>query len=228
VSLLCPAPRTDYADGRHPLPLFLNKLETRRDGIRTTAETMLISNLQSWLSSEMFGGLADALETQVIAGDGVGENFTGIFSVSGTTAVPFAVDVPTTLKSAVTALQVIGEVPNAWVMNPSDAQAIDLTRWGTAGGWLSEGYGGGGVVGDSSNIFGSDGLLRVVSNSVPAGTALLADWSKLSLYVREDANLAIDASGDLFTCNMFIACCEMRCVSAVLRPSAFRIVDITP
>jgi HK97 family phage major capsid protein len=184
------------------------------------------SNLQSWLTSEMFGGLADALEAQIVAGDGSGENFDGILSVSGTTAVPFATDVPTTLRSAVTALQLIGEVPNAWVMHPSDAQAIDLLRWGTAGGLLTEGYAGGGGEGTSSNIFGST-LQRVVCKSIPPGTAVLADWSKMALYERESANLAIDVGGDLFARNQFICRAEMRAVSAVLRPSAFAVVDLT-
>ena len=184
------------------------------------------SNLQSWLTAEMFGGLADALEAQVIAGDGVGENFDGILTVPGTTQVPFTVDAATTLRGAVTALQVIGEIPDAWVLNPADAGEIDLGRWGTSGGFLTEGYEGGGGEPSSNNIFGSGVSQRVVSNSIPAGTAVLADWSKLALYIREDANLAIDASGDLFTHNQFIARCEMRAVSAVLRPSAFAVVDL--
>ena len=182
------------------------------------------TQVSSWLASEMFGGLSDALEAQVIAGSGSGEDFTGLLVVPGTTAVPFATDVTTTLRSAVTALQAIGEVPSAWVMNPADAQAADLARWGTAGGWLSGGYEGSGP-GDSSNIFGSASQ-RVISNSVPVGTAILGDWSKLALYVRQSANLMIDASGDLFQKNLFIARAEMRCVSAVLRPSAFAIVDL--
>jgi HK97 family phage major capsid protein len=186
------------------------------------------SNLQSWLTSEMFGGLADALESQVIAGDGQGENFDGILVVPGTTQVPFDTDAVTTLRSAVTALQVIGETPNAWVVNPADAAEIDLARWATQGGFLSEGYEGGGGAPSSNNIFGSGVSQRVVSNSIPAGTAVLADWSKLALYIREDSNLAIDASGVLFTKNEFIARCEMRAVSALLRPSAFAVVDLVP
>ena len=42
----------------------------------------------------------------------------------------------------------------------------------------------------SNNIFGTD-VKRVVSNSVPVGKAILGDFSKLRVYVREDAQLAI-------------------------------------
>ena len=102
----------------------------------------------------------------------------------------------TTLRSAITALQSVGEVPNGWVLHPSDAAAIDLSRWGTAGGLLVGGFESGGDP-SSANIFGPNAR-RVVSTSVPAGTAVLGDWSKLRVYVREDTQLAIDASGELF------------------------------
>lgn len=183
------------------------------------------TNVQSWLTAEMFGGLADALEEQIISGDGLGENFVGILEAPGTTAVPWDTDPATTLRSAVTALQTIGEQPTAWVVSPQDAAEIDLGRWGTAGGFLTGGFESGGVP-SSSNIFGAVSQ-RVVSNSVPVGTAVLADWNQLALYVREQANLALDASAEFFRHNTFIARAEMRCVSAVLRPSAFAIVDLT-
>jgi hypothetical protein len=51
----------------------------------------------------------------------------------------------------------------------------------------------------SNSIFGPDSdIKRVVSKSVPQGTALLGDFTKLRLYVRQDAHVDIDASGTLF------------------------------
>jgi hypothetical protein len=55
----------------------------------------------------------------------------------------------------------------------------------------------------------------------------LGDFSKLRVYVRQDATLAIDASGVLFTKNEFIARGEGRFGIGVLRPSAFAIADLT-
>jgi HK97 family phage major capsid protein len=182
----------------------------------------------SWLTNEMVGGVLDGLEAQIIAGDGSGENMTGLLHAAGTTAVSFTTDVLTTLRSAVTALQVLGEIPTGWALNPADAQAIDLTRWSTAGGFLSGGYGHdtGNGFGTSSNIFGPD-VKRVVSNSVPAGTAILGDFTKLRVYVRQDAHMDVDASGVLFTKNQFIARGEGRFGIGLLRPSAFAICDLT-
>lgn len=188
------------------------------------------SELQSWLASEMINGVLDGLEAQIIAGDGTGEDMLGLLATPGTTAVPFDTDVATTLRSALTALQVIGEVPNGWALHPEDAQAIDLVRAAPADGpFLSEGYQTGVAPGQnpsSNNIFGPD-VRRVISTSVPQGTAILGDFSKLRVYVRQDANLAIDASGELFTKNLFIARGEGRFGIGVLRPSAFAIADLT-
>jgi hypothetical protein len=110
-----------------------------------------------------------------------------------------------------------------------DAQAIDLARWGTSSGFLSEGHATGVAPGgdpSSNNVFGTD-VKRVVSNSVPAGTAILGDFTKLRIYVREEAHLDVDASGVLFTKNALVARGEGRFGIGVLRPGAFAICDLT-
>jgi HK97 family phage major capsid protein len=183
----------------------------------------------SWLQSEMVAGVLDGLEHQIVSGDGTGENMLGLLNTPGTTQVSFNTDAVTTLRGALTALQVKGETPTGWVLHPADAEAVDLLRWGASGGFLSEGYETGVTPGDypsSNNIFGT-GLKRVVTPSVPVGTGILGDFTKLRVYVRQDAHLDIDASGDLFTKNQFIARGEGRYGIGVLRPSAFAICDLT-
>ena len=183
------------------------------------------ADVVEWLRSEMVEGVLDAVEAQVIGGDGTGENLTGVLEIAGTTAVPFATDVVTTLRKAVTALQKKGEHPNAWVLNPDDAEAIDLAKEASGGvGFLTDGYTNRNA--SSGNVFG-DGITRVVSNSVPAGTAILADWTRAKLEVREDVRLDVDTSGDNFTINAATFRAETRVGMAHLRPSAFAIVDLT-
>src|SRR5204862_2775132 len=82
-----------------------------------------VAGLQNWLASEMAEGVLDALEAQVIAGDGTGENFTGLLTVAGTRAQAFATDVITTVRKAFTTLQTVGEQPNAVVLSLADAEA---------------------------------------------------------------------------------------------------------
>lgn len=178
-----------------------------------------------WLRAEMVEGLLDAVEAQVNGGGGTGEDLTGILTIAGTTAVPFATDLPTTLRKAVTAMQKKGERPNAWVLNPDDAELIDLAKEGTGGiGFLTDGYTNRNA--SSDNVFG-DGIARVVSNSVPAGTAVLADWSKAKLMVREDVRLDVDTSGDNFAKNAATFRAETRVGLAHLRPASFAVVDLT-
>ena len=176
----------------------------------------------SWLQSEMVQGVLDGLEAQIVNGSGTGEDMLGLLKEPGTTTVPFNTDPITTLRSAVTALQVLGEVPNGWALNPVDAQAVDLERWGTAGGFVTEGYATGVTPGadpSSNNIFGAD-VRRVVSNSVPVGTAILGDFTRLKIYVRQDAHMDVDASGPLFATNEFVARGEGRYGIGILRPSS--------
>lgn len=186
-----------------------------------------VEGLQQWLATEMAEGVLDALERQIITGNGAGENFLGVRGVAGRTQVPFATDVPTTMRNALSAMQLLGETPNAVVMDPTDADTIDLTRWGASGGLLVPGGYANSGDSASANIFGGPEITRVISPSVPAGTALLADWSTIRLYVREQINVLLDMSGDLFKSNQFIARGEGRFGVGVLRPSAIADIDLT-
>jgi HK97 family phage major capsid protein len=179
----------------------------------------------AWLESEMTEGVLDALEAQVITGSGSGENMTGLLTVAGTNAIAFNTSVPITLRKAVTALQNTGVKPNAWLLNPVDVEAIDLLRYSTdpeavsPQKYLLDGYVNG--IANSANIFGDESIARVTSTSVPAGTAILGDWSQLKLYVREDMRLDVDAGGALFTNNSAVLRAEMRAVVGHLRPASF-------
>ncbi|MGV0795645.1 phage major capsid protein [Mycolicibacterium elephantis] len=181
--------------------------------------------LRMWLDSEMREGVLDALESQIISGSGTGEDMTGILVAAGTTAVPFDTNIWTTLRSALTAAQVAGERPTAWVVSPQDAATLDLTLETSGSGFLLDGVNASNA--GSGNVFG-DTLPRVVSPSVPTGTAILADWSRLRLYVREDVRVDIDASGpDLFDKNLVKMRAEGRFNIGILRPSAFFVCDLT-
>jgi HK97 family phage major capsid protein len=185
--------------------------------------------IATWLADEMSEGVYDALEHQALAGDGTGENIRGVLATTGTTAVPFTTDVVTTLRSAITAMQNLGETPTGWALNPVDAQGIDLLRWGASGGLLTEGYETGVTPGSdpsSNNIFGV--IPRVVSPTVPVGTALLADWTKLKLFVHWQMQVMANAFGDsLFAANAVQLRAEMLVGVGVLRPKSFAVVDLT-
>jgi HK97 family phage major capsid protein len=176
----------------------------------------------------MAEGVYQGVEHQAISGDGTGENMVGVLHTAGTTQVPFNTDVPTSLRGAVTALQNLGEDPTGWVFHPNDAETLDLLRWGSAGGLLT-----GGVENDNGNGFGtSDNILgtarRVISPSVPQGTAILADWRQLKLFLNSQMMILANAFGDsLFQTNSVQLRGELLTGIGVLRPQAFAIVDLT-
>lgn len=179
------------------------------------------NNLVRFLDDEMREGVLQALETEIVSGDGTGEHMTGIFNVSGSTVVPWSTNLFTTIRKARTAMQVLNERPNAWVMHPSDLELVDLTV-DSSGRYYLTGGGGDAAV---DALFG--GLPRIPSTAVPAGTALLGDFTQATLYVREDVRLDADRSGTLFDKNQVKLRAEGRFGFAVLRPQAFAEVDLT-
>ncbi len=174
------------------------------------------------LDSQLRNGVLSALENQVVAGDGTGENFTGLLTLTGVTNVAFTGDVLTTIRRAVTVLQGKNETPTAWVFNPNDAEAISLTREGGATGAFLFGsdYA-------EAAVFGGVGT-AIVSSAVPEGKAFLADWRQLRIGVREVENtLAATQSGDLFETNRVKVRAEGRYGFKPLRPQAVAVVNLT-
>lgn len=175
------------------------------------------SALEALLSSEMFRGVNQAVEAQVISGTGLGENMTGILTTAGTVAVPYDTSVYNTLRKARTALAVREEVPTAWAFSLADAESLDMYRDGNGRFYGSD-------VDDV--IFGN--LPKITIPGIPAGVAILADWSQCKLFVREAVKLDADRSGANFTTNSVVLRAEGRYGFGVLRPQAFAIVDLTP
>jgi HK97 family phage major capsid protein len=173
------------------------------------------------LDAQMRTGVLRKVEEQLVSGDGLGENFTGILYTTGVTDVGFDTDALTTVRKARTALEAKGENPTAWVVNPSDVEAFDLIREdGATGGFLMNS-------GNYEAVFGR-GVSRVSSLAVPAGTAILADWSQLRLLVRQaEHTLAATQAGDLFARNQVMLRAEGRYGIELLRPQAFAVVDLT-
>jgi len=179
------------------------------------------AELSAILDSQMVSGVLSKVEQQIVAGTGVGEQFTGILTASGVNVVPFTTSILTTIRKARTALENKGETPNAWVLNPLDIETLDLMR--------ENGGGDGGFLMDApaaDMLFGY-GIARVPSLAVPAGTALLADWSQIKLKVRSDAQtLAATQAGNLWATNGVVLRSEGRYGVQLRRPSSFAVVRL--
>lgn len=173
-------------------------------------------DLERVLADDMAGGVEAALAEQIVNGDGTGANLTGIAHTVGITNVAYATDMLTTMRKARTTMFGLGELPTAWALSAADWETIELLK-DTTGRYLGPDL--------DDVIFGS--LPRVVVPGLTAGHAYLADWSACRIFLREQATLAADRSGELFTKNQVKLRVEGRFGFGVLRPQAFAKIALT-
>ena len=165
-------------------------------------------------------GLAEEVEDQVLSGNGIGENMTGILSESGTLSQAFDTDIITTLRKAMTQVKVSGlATPNAILINPADNEYFDLLSVGAAG------YVFGGPANSAQQTF--YGLPRVESSAVPVGTAIVADWREAVLLSRSPVTVQMsNQHSDFFLRGLVAVLATARAAFFVRRPAAFCITTI--
>ena len=187
--------------------------------------------LGQFLDFELRFGVLAAGEEQLLIGDGVGENLTGLMNTPGMTVQPYAGDVFTTMRRALTVQQRLANRPTAWVLSPEDWERIELTREnGATGGYLIDS----GPVDVARQRLWS--LPVVVSPAAPEGIGLLGDFAgSAEVYQREECLVTYTESmwvpgraGDIFATNQLVFRAEERLGLAVKRPSAFTELDLLP
>lgn len=137
----------------------------------------LVSAIRNWLATD----LNIAVDDQLLNGDGVGANLTGVLSVAvdtnteigagETIASPNLFDV---LRKAMTKMTVAGKgkfVPTHVVLNPADAEALDLTK-ASDGHYIMPPF----ISADGTRIKGATVIENV---GITAGTFLVGDFRHL-------------------------------------------------
>jgi len=202
--------------------------------VRTIAHYMVASRqvladaarLRSYIDGRLVYGLNLEFDSQMLYGDGLTENFTGLFTDAGVSTVgeiaagTNADDLPGAMidhvRSAITQLQ-LNEYynVNGLIMNPVDWQTIETAK-GSDGHyiWVTVPNG------------GESRLWRVpviVTNAVQAGDFLLGDWTMgATLYERESMAVRVaDQHADLFIKNGIVILGEERAAFAIELPKAF-------
>lgn len=180
-----------------------------------------VAALEGLINDELRADILEAEEAQILNGNGVGENFTGINAWSGVQTQAFATDLFTSIRKGITKARTVGRVnPTGIVVNPADAETIDLIK--DADGRFF--YGGPFSIGPRTLW----GLPIVESETQAAGEALLGDFSKAVIWDREQTTVTMtDSHADFFIRNMVAILAEERLAFAVTRPTAFVKVDIT-
>jgi HK97 family phage major capsid protein len=178
------------------------------------------AQIRGIIDNELRDDLNEELEDQIINGDGVGENFTGILNTAGILTFAWDTDMLTTIRKARTYLQVVGRSrATALLVHPYDAETMDLLK-DESGGFYFGGPAQGGV--------GQVWRVPVVeSETMTEGVGLMGDFRKAVLWDREEASITVsDSHEDFFIRNMIAILAELRAAFGVIRPTAFVEVDL--
>lgn len=191
------------------LPVTKRALSDARQ-IRMMIDAFLLANLE------------ETLDTQMISGDGVGENFLGLANTSGVQTQAWDTNIFRTLRKAKTKVRLIGRRnPTAYLLNPLDMETADLEQDGEGRYYL------GGPTGGSDNT----PLWRlpvVESEATPQGVGYVGDWRLAVIWDREESSVtATDSHENYFVRNLIAILAEMRAAFGILQPSAFVKIDLT-
>lgn len=177
--------------------------------------------MRTLIDSQLRYGLEFRLEDQIANGNGTGENLTGIINTSNILSQAKGSDtVADAIHKAITQIRLAYLEPNGVAMHPTDWELLRLSR-----------DGGGSVSASGSYLYGPPalavepriwGLDVAVTPAVPDDTAIVGDFTKAVLWLREGAQvLATDSHDDFFVKNLVAILAEMRAAFGVLLPSAF-------
>jgi len=173
------------------------------------------AQIRGIIDQELRDDLDEEFEDQVLNGDGIGENFTGILNTAGILAQAWDTDLLTTIRKARTTVQVTGRArPTAMICHPNDAETLDLLK-------DEDGrfYFGGPIDGGVQRVWR---VPLVECQTMTEGVGLMGDFRKCVVWDREQANIQVsDSHADFFIRNMIAILAELRAAMGVIRPSAF-------
>lgn len=174
-----------------------------------------VAALEGLINDELQADIAETEEDQILNGNGSGENFTGINNTSGIQTQTFSTDIFQSVRKAITKARTVGRVnPTALVVNPADAEKIDLAKDGQNRYY----YGGPEGIGPRTLW----GVPVIESESQAAGTGLLGDFAKAVVWDREQSTVTMtDSHADFFVRNLVAILAEERLAFGVTRPTAF-------
>lgn len=177
--------------------------------------------VESWINNRLVDGVRRRLQTQVLGGNGSGENFTGIYNTAGIGSIDRSVtgtDMIESLHKAITTIRTNAFVEPDFVgIHPNDWEAIRLLKASTAGTYQ---YGAPSEAGAQS-IWG---IPAIVHAAFTSGSPLVGRGSEATLFVREGLSVAAsDSHSDYFIKRQVALLATMRAAFAVTQPKAFAV-----
>jgi len=173
------------------------------------------ADLSRFLDTEMAFGIAQAVEEQAVNGNGTPPNFTGMLAVSGIQSQAFATDAVTSIRKAITGVEVLGYKPSGLVMNPTDFEALELLNVDAAHYALSTGAAVLPVDRAKMQVWG---VPVALSNTISEGTALLISEGAAGLVTDGVVDTRVGYVAGGFEKNEVVARVETRAAVEVYRP----------
>jgi HK97 family phage major capsid protein len=197
--------------------------------VATIAEWIPVTNqmladapgISSMINNQLLTHLQIALENQVISGNGTAPNMLGILTNPNIQTIGLGAGSGSAVDAALRAMTQVMVTglsnPTGSVWNPIDFEAIRLARENTA----SATYGG--YLMGPPNLTGPTtlwGRPAVVALGMPQDTALVADFTQMQLFDREQPSIRTGLANDDFLRNLQRILAELRAVFALFRPTA--------
>lgn len=179
------------------------------------------AQLETIANNYLTYAVQEELEDQIIAGNGSGENMTGIFNTGYVQAQAFDTDIITSIRKAIRKVETVGNSrASAVLLHPEDNEKVDLLLDGNDA-YLF----GGPATASTPTIWG---LPRVVSSAVPVGNAIVGDFRKAILWERQPLTVAMYPQHSDYAIKGLVAMvASARAAFGVLHPEAFCTVDLT-
>lgn len=195
---------------------------TFADGIEVTNQEITDDGVMMTLVDQVLSLMvSSAIEQEILNGTGAGDAPQGILTATGVRQVPFATDMLTTIRKAMTALGK-GTVPAnsiSILMNPEDVEAVDLLKKNDGG------YLGSGPFGSGNPTIWRRPIVE--SDAIPKGKALVGDLRAYELYVREAFSVSLfNQHKDYAQRNLSYLRGEMRAIPVFRRRAHVAVVSL--
>lgn len=171
--------------------------------------------MQGEINGELMELIELKLDEQILSGDGIGDNLTGILANALTFApgVTFTANVPSANQTDVLRIAIAQIAQNNFnathiVLNPIDAAAMDLTKDSTGNYTYSMQI-------TMDGVTTVKAIPVIENNLIAAGEYLVGDMSKDNLRIREEMNIQVGYVNDDFTKNLVTVLAEMRACNYV-------------
>lgn len=177
--------------------------------------------VESWVNNRLVDGVRRRLQTQVLSGDGAGENLAGIYGNANIGVIDrsnLSVGMLESLHKCLTTVRVNAfEDPTFIGIHPNDYETIRLEKASTAGTYQ---FGDPAAAGPATVW----GVPVIVHAAFTSGTPLVGVGNAATLWVREGLSVAAsDSHSDYFLKKQVALMASTRVAFGITRPKAFAI-----